>query len=152
VATSSRWYKHEIRVVRKRDDIYSYRDAQGFRKGTNEKLRVKALKAAIHHYGWVRPPKAMQAKQNGFKKLYEDFGIEDEAKVYTGDFDYSGIDAVRKYGGRHPGVMQSRIEAVNWKFEHDLSYNKIKAKDRFKNLLESITGKRPFDYQNYKVI
>src|SRR4029077_19092853 len=33
VGDSSRWYKHEIRVVRNDKSIYSYRDAQGFRKG-----------------------------------------------------------------------------------------------------------------------
>jgi hypothetical protein len=72
--------------------------------------------------------------------------------MYTGDFDYSGIDALKKFTGTHPAVMQQRIAKMNWKFEHDLRYNKIKLKDRFKNAVEAITGKRPFDHNNYKII
>ena len=37
VGASSNWYKHEIRVIKNDKSIYSYRDAQGFRKGNNEK-------------------------------------------------------------------------------------------------------------------
>jgi hypothetical protein len=40
VGSSYRWYRKEVRIVRKRKDIYSYRDAQGFRKGANQKLTV----------------------------------------------------------------------------------------------------------------
>lgn len=152
IATAGRWYKHEIRIFRNRPDIYSYKDAQGFRKAPNLKLNVKALDAFIHHYGWVREPVAMQAKQNNFKTLYEDFGAQPAEQVYTGDFDYSGIDALNKFRGTHPAVMQARITAANWKFEHDLAFNRLKLKDRFKNVLEKVTGKRPFDYQNYKVL
>jgi hypothetical protein len=48
--------------------------------------------------------------------------------------------------------MLPRIEKMNWKFEYDLTYNKLRFKDRFKNAVEKITGKRPFDHNNYKVI
>ncbi|HZH94724.1 MAG TPA: glycosyltransferase family 2 protein [Flavisolibacter sp.] len=153
VGASSKWYKNEIRVVRNDRTIYSYRDAQGFRKGDNKKLKVKKLNAFIHHYGWVREPAAMQAKQNNFGVYYQNFGpLPDAEKMYTGDFDYSGIDALKKFTGTHPAVMQQRIAKMNWKFEHDLRYNKIKLKDRFKNAVEAITGKRPFDHNNYKII
>jgi hypothetical protein len=153
LGASSRWYKHEIRVIKNNRAIYSYKDAQGFRKNDNEKLRVKPLNAYIHHYGWVREPNAMQAKFNNFGRFY---GAEQEAerleKTYTGAFDYSKVDALKKYEGQHPQVMQQRIQNMNWQFEFDLSYNKLKLKDRFKNLVEKITGKRPFDHNNFKVV
>lgn len=152
VAASSKWYKHEIRVIKNDKSIYSYKDAQGFRKGNNEKLRVKPLNAFIHHYGWVREPKAMQAKQNNFGTYYQNFGVVNQQTGYTGDFDYTGIDALKKFSDTHPAVMQARIRGANWMFEHDLSYNKIKLKDRFKNVVEQLTGKRPFDHNNYKII
>ncbi len=63
---SSRWYKNEIRIIRNHKSIFSYRDAQGFRKRQNEKLNVKPLNAYIHHYGWVREPKTRLAKQQNF--------------------------------------------------------------------------------------
>lgn len=153
VGISSNWYRNEIRVIKNDKSIFSYRDAQGFRKGDNQKLNVKPLNATIYHYGWVREPKAMQAKQNNFIKYYHNLvPNQDEEKIFSGEFDYSNIDALKKFTGKHPAVMQHRIQSANWKFDYDLSYNKIKLKDRFKNLLEKITGKRPFDHNNFKIV
>ncbi|HWB28521.1 MAG TPA: hypothetical protein VG738_23775 [Chitinophagaceae bacterium] len=150
---SSRWYRNEIRVIKNDKSIYSYRDAQGFRKGNNEKLRVKQLKAYIHHYGWVREPAAMQAKDNNFGRYWngDEWGKQAE-KTFTGLFDYSRVDALEKFTGTHPKVMQQRVSRMNWKFDYDLSYNNLKMKDRFKNSLERVTGKRFFDYRNYVII
>ena len=152
VAVSSKWYRNEIRVVKNNRGVYSYRDAQGFRKGDNQKLAVKRLDAAIHHYGWVREPHAMQAKQTNFGTYYQNFTPPETAAVYTGPFDYSGIDALKKFEGTHPVVMQERIRSANWKFSRDLSYNRIKWKDRFKNGIEALTGKRPFDHNNFIIV
>jgi hypothetical protein len=151
VGLASRWYRKEIRIVKNNKHIYSYKDAQGFRKGNNQKLRVKPLQAYIHHYGWVREPEVMYAKQSNFSVLYE--GPESHlGKVFTGSVDYSNIDALEKFTGKHPAVMQTRIKAMNWKFEHDVAYNRLNTKERLKNLLEKFTGKRPFDHNNYIII
>jgi glycosyltransferase involved in cell wall biosynthesis len=153
IGTSSKWYRHEIRVVKNNKSIYSYRDAQGFRKDSNEKLQVKAVDAWVHHYGWVRPPETMQAKQFNFNRYYngEDWYAQNQEK-FTGAFDYGQIDTLEKFSGVHPRVMQDRISRMNWKFEYDISYNRTKPKERFKNLVEKLTGKRPFDYKNYKLV
>jgi len=45
VGTSSRWYRHEIRVVRNNPSIYSFRDAQGFRMGNNKMLEFSKTMA-----------------------------------------------------------------------------------------------------------
>jgi hypothetical protein len=66
-----------------------------------------------------------------------------------GSFDYSQIDALEKFKGKHPTVMQQRIETINWKFTYDLSYNKYSFKDKLKNLLFKLTGIRFFEYKNY---
>jgi hypothetical protein len=150
IGSSSRWYRHEIRVIKNNKSIYAYRDAQGFRKGNNEKLRVKPLNAYIHHYGWVREPKAMYAKSIDFGRHWG--GNEWKEKIYAGEFDYSNIDALERFTGTHPRVMQARIDAANWKFEFDLSYNKLPMKEKAKNVIEKITGKRPFDYKNYIIV
>lgn len=153
IGISSKWYRNEIRVIKNNKSIYSYRDAQGFRKGNNEKLRVKPVDAWVHHYGWVRPPETMQAKAVNFHRFYHgDEGLEQHQQTFSGAFDYSGIDALQKFSGVHPQVMQDRISRMNWKFSYDLSYNRMKPKERFKNLVERLTGKRPFDYKNYKVV
>ncbi|HZF64628.1 MAG TPA: glycosyltransferase family 2 protein [Chitinophagaceae bacterium] len=151
VGVASKWYRHEIRIIRNNKNIYSYRDAQGFRKSNNQKLKVKPLQAYIHHYGWVREPKTMFAKQNNFGRFYD--GKEGAtARVYVGEFDYTQIDALEKYSGSHPMVMKDRIAAANWKFEHDLSYNRLPLKEQFKNFAEMVTGKRLFDYRNYILV
>jgi hypothetical protein len=68
-------------------------------------------------------------------------------------YDYqSHIDALEKFRGTHPRVMQQRIAAMNWKFDYDLSYNRLPVKEKFKNLVEKITGQRPFDHNNYKIV
>ncbi len=153
VGNSGKWYRNEIRVIRNDPSIYSYRDAQGFRKGDNEKLRVKAVDAYIYHYGWVREPSAMQGKWNNFGRYWNgDNWTESAEQTYTGDFDYSKVDSLEKFGGSHPVVMQNRINSMNWRFDRDLSYNKLRLKDRLKNFVEKLTGHRPFDYKNYKII
>jgi glycosyltransferase involved in cell wall biosynthesis len=153
IASSSKWYRNEIRVIRHDQSIYSYRDAQGFRKGKDEKLQVKAIDAFIHHYGWVKPPSVMMDKRRNFGNYWGGEAYNDEAaELFTGDFDYSQIDALEKFTGTHPAVIQERIHNQNWQFEHDLTYNKYTLKDRFKNFMERWTGVRPFDYRNYKLL
>jgi hypothetical protein len=153
VGNSNKWYRNEIRVIKNDKSIYSYRDAQGFRKGNNEKLNVKPIDAYIYHYGWVREPHAMQAKFNSFGSLWRgDEWSEGAEKKYSGPFDYSQIDSIEKFTGTHPQVLSERIKKMNWKFERDLSYNNLKLKDKFKNLVEKLSGKRPFDYKNYTIV
>jgi len=153
VGNSSKWYPREIRVIKNNSNIFSYQDAQGFRKKPDTKLNVKAIDAYIYHYGWVREPSAMQAKWNNFGRFWNgDEWSENAAKTFAGEFDYSQIDSLKKFSGTHPAVMQERINNMNWQFDRDLSYNNLKLKDRFKNWIEALTGKRPFDYKNYKEI
>lgn len=153
VASSSKWYRNEIRIVRPDPSIYAYRDAQGFRKGNDDKLAVRAVDAEIYHYGWVRPPKIMMDKKRNFGNYWGGDRVNDTfLEAHSGDFDYSQIDALDKFIGTHPSVMQDRIARVNWTFDYDLSYNNLTVKDRFKNLMEKWTGIRPFDYKNYTLL
>lgn len=154
VATSSRWYRNEIRVIKNDKSIYSYKDAQGFRKGNDVKLNVKPVDAYICHYGWVREPSKMQAKIINGGNFWggDNFKEPDKTEMFSGSFDYSEIDLLEKFTGQHPAVIQSKIAAKNWQFEYELSYSKLSLKERFKLIVEKITGKRPFDYTNYKIV
>ena len=150
---SSRWYRNEIRVIKNDKSIYSYKDAQGFRKGDNQKLQVKPIDAYIYHYGWVREPKAMQNKAIGVGKYWSEEGYDErKIKFDENEFDYGKIDVLKKFTDTHPAVMKERIVRMNWKFDYDISRNNLKLKDRFKNTLEKMTGKRFFDYKNYRTI
>ena len=152
VGSSSRWYPYEIRIIRNNKDIYSYKDAQGFRKGNDEKLNVKLLEAYVYHYGWVKDPRAMQLKQESFNKLWHDDDWMEKNIVKATEFDYAAhIDSVKKFTGTHPAVMQPRIERSNWKFDYDISFSKAPLKERLKKLAGKTIG-MDFSYKNYKLI
>jgi hypothetical protein len=151
VGESFKWYRNEIRIVRNDKNIYSYRDAQGFRKDDNKKLHVVSIDAYIYHYGWVKDPRTMQKKQEDFNKLWHDDQWVDKNVIKADEFDYSNIDVLKKFTGTHPKVMQDRIEKINWKFDYDLSCNKMKFKDKLK-LFFSKLGCDIGQYKNYKLI
>ena len=151
VGSSERWYPNEIRVIKNNKKIFSYRDAQGFRKNDNEKLNVKPIEAYIYHYGWVKEPKVQSTKIENFHKLYKD-NKQTETKVQEpNDFDYTGIDSLALFQGNHPQVMRELIERKNWTFNYDLSQNKVTLKSRFKRLVKWLTGIE-IGYKNYKIV
>jgi hypothetical protein len=148
----SKWYRHEIRVVRNDPDIYSYRDAQGFRKGNNEKLNVKRVNAYIHHYGWVQDPTTMRAKFAVKDKINFNRETDERELIVPPDYPLLMVKSLEKFRGTHPKVMQDRVARIPWKFDYDMSRNRLELKDHFKNLVEKIVGKRMFDYKNYREI
>ncbi|MCK9254836.1 MAG: glycosyltransferase family 2 protein [Bacteroidales bacterium] len=150
VGESFKWYRNEIRVVRNNKNIFSYRDAQGFRKDNNKKLKVAPINAYIYHYGWVKDPRAMQKKQEDFNKLWHDDEWLDKNIIKAEEFDYSNIDILKKFKGTHPMQMQARIERINWKFDYDLSLNKMKFKDKLKKFFSNL-GWDIGQYKNYKL-
>lgn len=151
VGESFRWYRDEIRIVRNNKSIYSFRDAQGFRKDNDKILRVKETGAYVYHYGWVKDPRAMQKKQEDFNKLWHDDTWIEKNVVKAEEFDYSVIDILQSFEDTHPLVMQKRIEKINWKFDYDLSFNKMKRKDKFKLFLSKF-GIKFGQYRNYKLV
>ena len=153
VGSSYGWYRREIRVVRPGRDIYSYKDAQGFRKGSNRKLSVKLIDAYIYHYGWVKSPESMKLKEKNFHKYWHDDQWIAQNVAPGEAFDYSGIDALERFQGSHPAVMQERIDRINWAFSHDMSYNRASFKDKIKKFVEKLTGGYIIgEYRNYKLL
>lgn len=143
------WYRNEIRIVRRNPKIYSYKDAQGFRKNRDEKLTVVPVEAYVHHYGWVKEPVAMQKKQETFTRLWHDDEWVDKHVRKAEAFDYvTHIDALQPFTGTHPEVMQKRIAQRNWKFDYDLSFNKLTVKQKLKNFIQDKL-KYNLSYQNY---
>jgi len=150
IGDSRKWYRKEIRIIKNDRSIRSYRDAQGFRKN-GKKLRVKPVYAFIHHYGWVRPPAVMQAKEEAFHRLWHNDEYVKTKVAVSDTFDYSGIDSLALFRGTHPEVMLERIARTNWKFTFDPSSKSWSPKDRFLHFIEAVTGWRPGEYKNYKV-
>jgi hypothetical protein len=152
IGESYRWYRKEIRVIRNDKSIYSYLDAQGFRKGENFKLKVKTANAEIFHYGWVKHPAFQQQKQEHFNKLWHNDDWINKKIKFSVEFDYSEVDSLVHFDGTHPQVMQERISKTNWHFEHDISKRKYSFKEKLKRIIEKITGYRLGEYKNYILI
>ncbi|MDR2448730.1 MAG: hypothetical protein LBD52_02075 [Prevotellaceae bacterium] len=147
VGDSRTWYRHEIRIVRNNKTVRSYRDAQGFQKD-GRKLHVKEIDAAIHHYGYVRNPHIMCAKQSNLDQLYG------EKVTFSADemFDYSKVASLKLFEGTHPQVMRERINRQDWDFTFDTTKNNLSLKGRILHFIEKKTGKRLFEYKNYTII
>jgi hypothetical protein len=141
VGSADNWYPQEIRIIRNDPTIYSYKDAQGFRKGNNEKLRVKPIEAYVYHYGWVKEPKAMQRKQVDFNKLWHDDHWIEKNIAKSDEFDYmNGVNSLYRFTKSHPSVMKNRILSNNWKFNYDISFNKRSLKARIKGFFKKYLG------------
>lgn len=153
VGASYKWYRREIRVIKNNKNFYSYKDAQGFRKYNDEKLNVKLIDAYIYHYGWVKHPKDMLEKRLGTTKFWHS---DEWIKKRFADHDeydfYKNIDSLNYFTGSHPAVMLERINKKNWKFDYDISYNKLSFKDKIKRFFDKLIGWRIGEYKNYKII
>lgn len=152
IIDSRRFYNYETRIIRNSKNIQSYKDAQGFRKN-GEKLNVALIQAFVYHYGWVKSPEEMKQKQKNVSRFWE----EDDtalAKVLAseGVFEFDDFEALAKFSGTHPAIMQKRIEEKNWKLELDTSRKNLSLKDRILVAIEKLTGKRFFSFSNHHIV
>lgn len=151
IGDSRNWYRREVRIIKNDSSIYSYRDAQGFRK-EGRPLFVKPIDAEIYHYGWVKPPVLQQAKRRSFDKLWHDDEWVEKHNASGENFDYSNVDSLSLFKGTHPQVMLDRIKKKNWQFDFDISKKNFSFKDKILYFIEKKTGWRVGEYKNYKIL
>lgn len=152
VGDSRRWYSHEVRVIRNDKSISAYRDAQGFRIG-DKRLDVAKIDAYIYHYGWVKSQEKMTTKLKDVsnywiadKEEWERFMAQDNV------FSFEDYDSISKFTGTHPKVMEKRIQQQDYDLQLDVNRKNLKLKHRFMYFIEKLTGKRFFEFKNYRVI
>lgn len=152
IAQSRKWYRREIRIVKRSLDIKSYKDAQGFRI-ENRKMKVKLIDAYVNHYGWVKAPVGLIKKGQNFRSFYDKEAVKTEI-LPTATFDYGNADHLEPFKGTHPQVMQNRVNALNWKFDVDIT--KVKSTHSFRQrMLQKVfelTGIRIGEHKNYTLI
>lgn len=149
---SRKWYHKEVRIIRNNKSIKAYRDAQGFRI-KNKKIKVAQINAWVYHYGWVKSPEQMAAKQKNVSRYWNEETESWKNYVNSNDvFNFDNFDSLQKFTGTHPRVMQKRVTEKNWNIEIDVSVKRFKLKDRILYWFEKKTGIRPFDFKNYKII
>jgi hypothetical protein len=111
------WYVKECRVIKRHPDIVSWGDAMDFRHRNNSPVKAKRIDAEIYHYGWVRPPRVMYAKNIGFHRLYYDNDTEVQEIVPAAEQTYNDLGHLKRFTGTHPAVMKERIAACDWEFD-----------------------------------
>lgn len=151
IGDSRKWYHKEVRIIRNNPAIQAYKDAQGFRKGT-EKIRVKPIPAFVYHYGWVKSPEQMMQKQKNVSPYW--LGDADMQKMLMNPdkWNFEDFDSLEKFTGTHPAVMLDRIQRKNWQVELDISQKRFSFKNRVLYYFEKLTGIRPFDFKNYRIV
>jgi len=167
------WYQNEIRIIRNQDNIWSWRDAQSFRKyhqkpsseedyfnsTETKKLQVMELEAEVYHYGFVRPPHTMKMKVGRMAASYH--GKDQEVDNDYVSFDYGPLNLTFPFKGTHPEVMKDLISRLDWKDQlqskgkpksHRVEHKHEQFKNRFLTLLEQklFGGRHILSFRNYK--
>jgi hypothetical protein len=150
VAINRRWYRRECRAVRlgSNSGVRSFRDAQGFRIGAeNRRIRCVLTDAVIHHYGWARPAWALAAKRTADNQIYPWRSKMDQERPLLPWF-----PGIREFIGEHPMVarewVDARRSAEGMIEEPSLSGEQVRL--WLSNQVERFTGWRPFEYRNYR--
>lgn len=158
------WYKNEIRIVKNNNGVFSYKDAQSFRKHDNQKLNVLPIDAHIYHYGWVRPPYLMQSKNKEQDSMHHGKDIINEAyKAKPDHFDYGALGRLPLFPHSHPRAMDEFRAKLNWRDKlnytkkatlHRAKMKHEKIKYRIISFLENLfNGGRDFvGYTNWNIV
>lgn len=152
VAANRSWYRRECRAIRlgAHTGIHSFRDAQGFRVGSDDRrIRCVSSGVTMHHYGWARPAWALHAKREEDRAIYPWRQGQDPARPLL-----PWIPGIRPFRGAHPTVARDWIDARRtadrliaprrWQGHH--------AKLLLSLWVERATGWRPFEFRNYTLV
>jgi len=155
IRNTRRTHRFEIRAFKNNGDIRAYKDSQGFRdfrkNPKGEKLKVIKVDAPVYHYSYTRHPMLMKQKDNYFHRFWhDDKWLKDNTD--DSEFNFNNVDRLEKFTGSHPKFMNSIIREKDWEFVYDPTQSNLKLKDRILYHFEKLTGKRLFEYQNYKLI
>lgn len=154
IGTGRQWYRREVRVVRpgRGAAIRSHGDAQGFRVGQERRrLRVGLSGAVYCHYGWCRPLEALRAKREVDNALY--YGRAHRRRV-IGDR-LPRIVGLAPFRGAHPALMTQWIASRRQRMSPGFApeaWTPGRLRLAASLGLERLTGWRPFERRNYRVV
>ncbi|HTT72038.1 MAG TPA: hypothetical protein VMG32_12520 [Anaeromyxobacteraceae bacterium] len=168
VGVGRRWYRREVRAVRNRAGVRSWKDAQGFRllegaagggpggggdgtAGRYRKLRVAPSGGRIFHYGWARPPARQGERLAEFERLYQGEGAR--ARRRARGFHYDPGEKVRPFNGTHPAAMRAWVAEGDWPFAPRRRRLRLSnLREDLLDLFEEATGVRIGEYRNYELV
>jgi hypothetical protein len=159
VGVGRKWYRSEVRGLRNRSGVRSWKDAQGFRVLVADeggakryrKLRVVPSGGRIFHYGWARPPSLQGRRLAEFERLYS--GDSARSRREALGFDYDPGEKVRAFRGTHPASMRPYVAEADWPFEPALRRLRMtNLREDLLDLFEDATGLRLGEYRNYRLV
>lgn len=152
VALDRGWYRREVRAIRLDPalGIHSFRDAQGFRVGPDDRRICAARSGAVmHHYGWARPAWALRSKREQDRTIYDTERDKDPVRPLLPWF-----PGLRPFVDKHPTTVAEWI-AARRRSEQLVEAPKWGAKEvtaRVTFALERVSGWRPFEFRNYTLV
>ncbi len=149
IGVGRRWYRREVRVVRKSSGIRSVAGAQGFRVGGG-KPRAAHSGARIFHYGWAKRPEMAEQKVLQWYRYRRDPDWQTRPR-----YSFKRMPGLSRFRGTHPAVMREWVEKHDWAFDpndhpRDWGWRSLKA--YASDAVERVTGWRPFEHRNFRLI
>ena len=153
-AVNRRWYRREVRIVRLDPavGVAPYRDAQGFRVGTEQRrIRARLVEAQMFHYGWLRSAAALRARGAVDRLLYPGRWVPPTETAAV----LRWFPGIRPFKGAHPRA------AREWVASHAADPERVVTPPFFaaehlrfyiSDAVERITGRRPFEFRNYTLV
>jgi len=161
--SSHAWYPYEIRIVRNHIGVQSFRDAQSFRIGELQKLKVLKTDISVFHYGWVRPPELINRKRREQHQFHHGKD-KTTADLQQEFFEFGPLGRLNVYKEKHPEVMHHWIQQLHWqdKLDESKKYRVVnrgkmkheKLKYRVLSFIENnlLNGAQIFGWRNWKVV
>ena len=152
IATHRRWYRREVRAVRLDPalDIRPYQGAQGFRVGSeHRKIQARLTGAEMFHYGWARPARALREKRELGKTMYPWRDADDRHPLLA------WVPGIRPFRGTHPAVAGAWIAGRRTDPERVIAPRRFRwrfLRYYISGAIERLTGIRPFEFRNYKIV
>jgi hypothetical protein len=152
VAVNRSWYRCECRAVRLAGgrEIHSFRDAQGFRVGPdNRRIRAVRSGAVMHHYGWARPAWALHAKRSADREIYHWRQGQSLDRPLL-----PWVPGLRRYQASHPTVVRDWIAArrTDESLVEPRGSRTAHLRHLVSGVVERVTGWRPFEFRNYTLV
>lgn len=153
-AVNRRWYRREVRAVRLDPalGVHPYRDAQGFRVGAaDRRVRARLSAAEMFHYGWLRSGAALRARGEVDRSLYPGRWVPPVEQAAA----LRWFPGLRPFHGTHP------IVAAEWVASRGNDPDRVVTPPFFalehlrfhaSDLIERLTGRRPFEFRNYTLV
>lgn len=142
------WYRREVRAIKSRREIESFRDAQGFRVH-GKRLTAIACDARVFHYGHVRNRESLRQKTHQMSQWWGETPAQslEAFKIYR-------PVGLTPFKGTHPKVMSEKVSNSNFLTDPSQCarrWDKRELKNALTLMLEKIFPFRLGEYRNYNL-